>query len=66
MKLTGYLSNRQRGFKANFAKQVGVSMCFLRNCEMGRTKIPPYLAKKIEVATNGEVSKSEMRPDLWD
>nr|WP_240021820.1 helix-turn-helix domain-containing protein [Mannheimia haemolytica] len=28
--------------------------------------MPAYLAKKIEEVTNGEVAKSELRPDLWD
>lgn len=66
MDLTTYLSDRPRGFKSEFAKKLGISISYLRQVETGYSPMPAYLAKKIEEATNGEVTKSELRPDLWD
>ncbi len=66
MSLGKYLSDRPRGFKSDFAHKLGVSTSFLRQMETGYSKIPPALAKKIEDVTNGDLSKSDLRPDLWD
>ncbi|MGX2956404.1 YdaS family helix-turn-helix protein [Ursidibacter arcticus] len=66
MNLTTYLSDRPRGFKSDFAKKLGISKSYLRQVETGYSPMPVYLAKKIEEITNGEVTKSELRPDLWE
>lgn len=66
MDLKSYLDNRPYGFKARLAEQLGVSRSFLRQMEVGISKIPIHLAKKIELVTNGQVTKEEIRPDIWD
>lgn len=66
MKLFNFLVNKPHGFKAQFAEQLGISRSFLRQIEVGKAKVPPYLAKRIEQLTQGEVTKSELRPDLLD
>ena len=48
MELKDYLENRPRGFKAEFARKLGISTSFLRQIETGESKTPIYLAKKIE------------------
>ncbi|TNG94847.1 helix-turn-helix domain-containing protein [Pasteurellaceae bacterium USgator11] len=65
MSLEKYLSGRPRGFKSDFAHKLGISTSFLRQIETGYSKIPPALAKKIEYITNGDLNKSDLRPDLW-
>lgn len=66
MDLKSYLSDRPRGFKSNFAKKLGISNSYLRQVETGYSPMPVYLAKRIEEVTDGEITKSELRPDLWD
>lgn len=66
MKLIKYLSNRRRGFKADFAKRLGISLSFLRQIETGAAKMPIAVAKHIESYTDGAVKKSDVRPDIWD
>lgn len=66
MKLSEYLSKLPRGGKSQLAKNVGVSKSFLRQMELGTAQIPIPVAKKIELHTLGNVSKKEMRPDVWD
>lgn len=65
MELKDYLENRPRGFKAEFARKLGISTSFLRQIETGESKTPIYLAKKIEIETNKTVRKAELRPDVW-
>ncbi|PXY91391.1 transcriptional regulator [Gilliamella apis] len=66
MKLSEYLSKLPRGGKSQLAEKVGVSKSFLRQMESGAAKIPIHVAKKIELYTSGNVSKNELRPDVWD
>nr|WP_242650091.1 helix-turn-helix domain-containing protein [Rodentibacter trehalosifermentans] len=65
LKLKNYLANRPRGFKADFARKIGISKSFLRQIETGQSRIPIYLAKKIEIVTDKAVKKAELRPDVW-
>lgn len=66
MSLARYLANRPRGFKAEFAKKLGISNSFLSQIESGRAKMPLRLAKHISVFTEGQVTKAEIRPDVWE
>lgn len=65
MELKNYLSNRPRGFKAEFARKLGISKSFLCQVEKGYSKAPIELAKKIENLTSGVVKKADIRPDVW-
>lgn len=66
MDIKEYLSNRPKGFKSEFAKKIGISKSFLWQIATGYTKAPIYLAKRIEELTNGDIKKSDIRPDIWD
>lgn len=65
MTLSDYLSRLKRGGKSQFAKQIDVSKSFLRQMESGIAPIPIHIAKKIEEHTRGQVTKAELRPDVW-
>ena len=55
---------RELGSQHKLALAAGVSQPVVN--EAKRTgKIGPRLAKGIEAATNGAISKSNLRPDLW-
>lgn len=50
--------------RAMFCARTGTSAGYIRKaCSVG--KIGPKLAIRIEQATNGLVSRSDLRPDLW-
>ncbi|MDF7667437.1 YdaS family helix-turn-helix protein [Orbaceae bacterium ESL0727] len=65
MKLSIYLAQLPYGGKSQFAKDIGISKAFLRHIEIGLSPIPPKVAKRIEEHTQGQVTKAELRPDLW-
>lgn len=65
MKLSIYLSQLPHGGKSQFAKDIGISKAFLRHMEIGLSPIPAHVAKRIEKHTQGQVTKAELRPDLW-
>ena len=65
MTLKKYLANRNRGFKTEFAKAIGTSLCFLWHIANGKKQVPHALAKRIEKETEGKVKKEELRPDIW-
>ena len=46
------------------AEKLGTSRMYLSHLAHGRRKASPKLARSIEEATNGDVSISELRPDL--
>lgn len=66
MDLLSYLEQLPKGGKTEFAKKIDVTKPFLRNMAIGKAKIPIYIAKRIEKQTFGKVSKTELRPDVWD
>lgn len=66
MNLSMFLSSLERGGKTKFANKINVSKSFLRQMETGKTPVPPQTAKKIESASNGLVTKEDLRPDLWN
>ncbi len=51
--------------KADLAKQVGSSAGYLRLVFKGHKKAGFSLAQRLEDVTRGEVSKSELRPDIY-
>ena len=51
------------GSRAALARSLGVTAEAVRKWELGR--IPAERCLDIERATNGRVSRSELRPDLW-
>lgn len=47
------------------AEAVGTSQSFVNQIVNGRRPIPPKLARKIEEATKGVVTRSDLRPDIF-
>lgn len=50
---------------ADIAAQAGVATSTLYMVTLGHKKIGPQAARRIEVATGGEVSRHDLRPDIF-
>lgn len=64
MKLSDYFKT-SRGARLGLADKVGRSPAYLTHVATGFRKASAALAIAIEQATDGAVSRSELRPDLW-
>lgn len=53
------------GSQAALARELGVQRSTVNSWIMGRNKIPPETAIKIEQYTNFLVTRQELRPDLF-
>jgi len=64
--LAEYISDCHR--RAQLAEAVGCSPDYLWQVATGwrGKRASPDLAKKIEVATSGAVTRASLRPDIWD
>jgi DNA-binding transcriptional regulator YdaS (Cro superfamily) len=70
MKLKDFLNALPRGQKSVFAAKVGIDSVYLSQIaseDQGERKFRPSaaLAVRIEKASNGEVSRQNMRPEDW-
>lgn len=65
MTLKEYFLDRPRGAKAAMAASMGVSRTWIALLISGRRLPGAELALAIHRYTNGEVSKQELRPDLF-
>jgi DNA-binding transcriptional regulator YdaS (Cro superfamily) len=68
MRLLDYLPKRfperMRALEA-LAKKVDSSAGYLNLVALGHKLVGYKMADKIAVATNGQVTKSDLRPDIW-
>lgn len=64
MKLTEYLSGG-RGRMSALAASIEVSTAFVSLMASGKRKVPPAMAVQIEQATEGAVTRKDLRPDDW-
>lgn len=65
MKLIDFL--KKRGQQSWLAKKIGVTDSCLCDWKKGRFSIPEKRAVAIEHATNGAVTRKDLRPhDWWD
>lgn len=48
-----------------FAKKLGIAEPTMRSLENGTRPITPERAKEIEDATNGELTRPQLRPDIY-
>ena len=65
MNLKEYFRDEPRGAKKEMAEFLGITPTWL-GLLIKRSKLPsPYLAKQIEEATQGLVTRKELRPDLF-
>ena len=63
MKLSEYLSNR--GAQSEFAKTIGVSPVLIHQWASELRPVPLERCVPIEQATNGQVTRKDLRPDDW-
>ncbi len=65
MNLKTYLSSLEPGGHSRIAGILGVSKSFLSQMAAGSANISPARCVAIERATNGVVTRRELRPDDW-
>lgn len=66
MTLRDYLKKLKKAeAKAKFADEVDASLGYLYLVAGSHRNASPKLCEKIETASNGTVTKSELRPDIW-
>ena len=65
MTLTEYFKTDVRGAKAEMASYLKITPTWMSLLIAGRRKASPVLALAIEEATNGLVTKQELRPDIF-
>jgi DNA-binding transcriptional regulator YdaS (Cro superfamily) len=65
MKLSDYLYAQGRGSKARLVRAIGAHASDLSDWLCGARPIPLHRCTAIEVATQGVVSRKDLRPDDW-
>lgn len=65
MNLKTYFSTLERGGATHLAEKLGVSISFLSQMASGAAAISPARCVAIEQATEGAVTRQELRPDDW-
>lgn len=65
MNLTEYLSQAPRGYGSLLASQLGVSQPTVSDWCTGKKQVPEKRCVAIERATNGAVSRRDLRPTDW-
>jgi DNA-binding transcriptional regulator YdaS (Cro superfamily) len=65
MLLKAYLEKHKLSQK-EFAEQIGVTQGAVWQWLKGETKVRPSLFDKIEEATGGEVTRQDLRPDIFE
>ena len=65
MTLTEYFSTEPRGAKSEMAEYLRISPTWLSLIMNGSRKDSPELSLRIELATQGLVTRSELRPDIF-
>ncbi|WP_422460280.1 MULTISPECIES: transcriptional regulator [unclassified Endozoicomonas] len=65
MKLITYYKQLNAEQKRALAKNVGTSLAYLRHLAHGRKMASHKLVKKIVTATDGKVTRQELRPDIY-
>lgn len=66
MNLKQYFKDEPYGAKKEMAEHLGITPTWLGLLLRKACRPSPELAKKIEKATQGLVTKKELRPDLFD
>lgn len=65
MNLKDYFATRPYGAKVELARKIGVSKTWMSQLISGREKCSPMLANKIAEATEGLVTREDLRPDIF-
>lgn len=65
MTLAEYFKSDPRGAKAEMAEHLRITPTWLSLLISGRRRASPVLALAIEAATQGMVTRQELRPDIF-
>jgi DNA-binding transcriptional regulator YdaS (Cro superfamily) len=65
MKLHKYFDDEPRGAKQELAARLGITPTWMGLLISGRRQCSAELAKRIEKATKGKVTRKDLRPDLF-
>lgn len=65
MNLKAYLAQLERGNTARLATKLGISPSYLSQLSSGTAAISPARCVEIEFATDGGVTRKDLRPDDW-
>jgi DNA-binding transcriptional regulator YdaS (Cro superfamily) len=65
MNLQMYFSEEPRGAKIEMARHLGISADWMSKLIAQKVKPSPVLARAIEDATGGLVTRKDLRPDLF-
>jgi|1048.fasta_scaffold00038_33 DNA-binding transcriptional regulator YdaS (Cro superfamily) len=65
MKLSDWLDKQPRGTRAQLARSLGITPTWMCQLTAGRGKASVELAIEIERLTDGQVTRSDMRPDIF-
>lgn len=64
MNLSDYIKESERK-RTDLAKELGVGLSYLYQMEKGIRAVSPLRAVAIERATDGHVTRRDLRPDDW-
>lgn len=65
MHLKDYFADKPRGAKASMAESLGISRTWMALLIAKRRLPSPELAIAIAAYTSNDVTRQELRPDLW-
>lgn len=65
MTLQQFFMDKKRGAKDALAKELGISRTWMSQLIQGRQVCSPELAVEIERLTSGQVTRKDLRPDLF-
>ena len=65
MTLQEFFAKQPRGTKARIARECEISKTWMSLILSGRKPAGACLAINLEAATQGAVTKAEIRPDIW-
>jgi len=66
MTLSKYYKSLSRKERAKVAKLAGIGVDYLYQLSTGFRRASPDTAKRLEKATDGKITKEQLRPDIWD
>jgi len=66
MKLHPYWLGLDKESRKKFAKKAGTKISYLWQVAQGHRNASASLARRIEIATDGTVTKEELRPDIYE
>lgn len=66
MNLKDYMASMPRGEATWLAEKLEISLSYLSQLASGRSSVSPERCISIEQATNGEVTRKDLRPEDWE